>query len=64
MPSNFEKLALGSAQFGLAYGISNSHGKVSMNEVFRILTLAKSLGINTIDTASAYGNSEDVLGSY
>ena len=63
MPSNFEKLALGSAQFGLAYGISNSHGKVSMNEVFRILTLAKSLGINTIDTASAYGNSEDVLGS-
>jgi aryl-alcohol dehydrogenase-like predicted oxidoreductase len=63
MAGKFEKLALGTAQFGLEYGVSNLRGKVSMAEVSRILNLAESLGINSIDTASAYGNSEDVLGA-
>lgn len=56
------KLALGTAQFGLDYGISNADGKVDSSEVNKILTLAKKEGINTLDTAPAYGDSEKVLG--
>ncbi len=56
------RIALGTVQFGLEYGISNS-GKVSFEEVEKILNLAKKNSIDTIDTASGYGNSEKVLGS-
>ena len=56
------KLALGTAQFGLDYGVSNSQGQVCPNEVVNILTLAKQANIDTLDTAPAYGNSEKVLG--
>ena len=50
-------------QFGLDYGISNTSGKTSSEEVKLILSLAKRYGIQTIDTARAYGESETVLGS-
>lgn len=56
------KLALGTVQFGLDYGITNHDGQVAMDEVKNILGFAKVNGINTLDTASAYGNSEQVLG--
>jgi len=56
------KLALGTAQFGLDYGISNSQGQVSHSQVKDILERALALGINTLDCAGAYGNSEKVLG--
>ena len=56
------KLALGAAQFGLDYGVSNTHGKVEISEVENILQIAKKNGINTIDTAVVYGNSESILG--
>lgn len=56
------KLALGTAQFGLDYGISNTMGKTSLGEVERILSGARSKGFNTLDTAVAYGDSETVLG--
>lgn len=56
------KLALGTAQFGLDYGISNSQGQVPHSQVKDILEHASALGINTLDCAGAYGNSEKVLG--
>jgi len=56
------KLAIGTAQFGLDYGVANSNGKVSLGEVRKIFDLAEAIGIRTIDTASAYGNSEEVVG--
>ena len=56
------KLALGTAQFGLDYGITNSNGIVVKNEVHNILSLAKNYGIVTLDTAPDYGKSEKVLG--
>lgn len=56
------KLALGTVQFGLEYGISNKNGKVTPDEVKNILDYAKSIGIDTLDTAYGYGNSEEVLG--
>jgi len=63
--SNFiSKLAIGTAQFGMDYGISNQKGKVKEDEVEKILDLAFENGINTIDTAKAYGNSEEAIGNY
>jgi aryl-alcohol dehydrogenase-like predicted oxidoreductase len=56
------KLGLGSAQFGLDYGVSNTTGKVPIDTVARILEAAAGLGCKAIDTARAYGDSESVLG--
>ena len=56
------KLALGTAQFGLDYGVSNSFGQVKLLEVKSILEEAKKYNIDTLDTAILYGNSESILG--
>ena len=56
------KLALGTVQFGLPYGISNQSGQVSFDCVSEILKQAWQAGINTLDTAIAYGQSEQRLG--
>lgn len=56
------KLALGTVQFGLNYGIANIEGQVSYDEAKAILDLARAGGMDTIDTAIAYGDSEQRLG--
>ena len=56
------KLSLGSAQFGLDYGIANQSGKTKFKEVKKILKLAKKSKIDLIDTAISYGDSEKVIG--
>lgn len=56
------KLALGTVQFGLPYGIANQSGQVSPEEVGLILESAQQAGVRTLDTATAYGESEKVLG--
>jgi aryl-alcohol dehydrogenase-like predicted oxidoreductase len=56
------RLALGTAQFGLDYGIKNDTGKVPEIAVAKILQRARARDIDTLDTASAYGDSEAVLG--
>jgi aryl-alcohol dehydrogenase-like predicted oxidoreductase len=56
------KIALGTAQFGIPYGIANCIGKVAESDVKNILSLALHEGIDTLDTAAAYGDSEAVLG--
>lgn len=55
------KLALGTVQFGLDYGISNTVGKVPLKEVEAILSYAAANGIDILDTAQGYGESEKVL---
>lgn len=57
------KLALGTAQFGLDYGIANKFGKINRSESSKIVELSRASGIDTIDTAIAYGDSEKCLGS-
>ena len=56
------KLALGTVQFGLDYGVSNDCGEVQKSEVVRILNVCKDNDIHLLDTASSYGKSEQVLG--
>lgn len=58
------KIALGSAQFGMNYGVSNSGGQIKPEVAFRILDEARDSGVDTLDTAAAYGNSESVIGQY
>lgn len=58
-----DKLVVGSVQFGLKYGIQDNF-QVSYSEVTQILDYAASHKITTIDTAQAYGESEEVLGRY
>jgi len=56
------KIILGTVQFGLDYGVANNIGQVDKKEVKKILTFAEQNGINTLDTAIAYGDSERCLG--
>ncbi len=55
------RLGIGTVQFGVKYGISNNNGQTSLEEVSKILSLASENGINVLDTASGYGESEKVL---
>lgn len=56
------KLALGTAQFGSHYGLTNNLGKVPLYEVKKIISKAKEINLKTIDTAMDYFDSEEVLG--
>lgn len=58
------KIGLGTVQFGIDYGISNISGKTRSPEVGRILSLARENGVRLIDTASMYGDSEEVMGRF
>ena len=55
-------MTLGGVQFGLDYGITNAKGMVSERDSIAIIRHAITEGIQYIDTASAYGDSERVIG--
>jgi hypothetical protein len=56
------RLALGTVQFGLPYGIANQSGQVMRSVAKMMLQVAAANGIDTLDTAIAYGESEAYLG--
>ena len=56
------KLALGTVQFGLPYGINNTSGIPSSLEIKNIFKYAFSQDLNMLDTASAYGSVEQKIG--
>lgn len=55
-------IAIGTVQFGKVYGVANQNGQVSIKEILNILNIARSNGIDMLDTAAIYGNSEETLG--
>ena len=59
---NDNKIVLGTVQFGVNYGINNTGGQVPLEEVCKILKIAKTGGVKTLDTSAGYGQSELVLG--
>jgi len=59
-----QKIALGTVQFGMKYGISNKLGQTKNSEVKKILECAYRNGISMLDTAPSYGDSETVIGNY
>lgn len=60
--SVFDRLALGTVQFGMNYGVANQEGKIACDKVGTILEFAQCSGIDMLDTAIAYGDSERCLG--
>ena len=56
------RLALGTVQFGMPYGVANIRGQVSLEQAAAMLDEAQASGIDTLDTAVAYGEAEAVLG--
>lgn len=59
----FPRLILGSANFGLNYGIANKR-RLNKKEVFALLKTASRLKIWGIDTARGYGKAEEIIGSF
>lgn len=59
-PAN--RMVLGTAQFGLTYGIANTNGQPAQHQVNTLVQIAIANGVQYIDTARAYGESEQVLG--
>jgi len=61
---NNKKIIIGTAQFGLNYGVSNISGKTSKEEVKKILHYGKKNNLNYLDTSSHYGGAETLLGKF
>lgn len=61
--SDAGRLVLGTAQWGLAYGIANRLGPPDSAELGRIVATAAAAGVHTVDTARAYGSAEAVAGA-
>lgn len=59
---SIKKIIIGTAQFGLKYGIGNSNEKVAAKSIEKILSFANKNGIDTLDTAPSYGDAEKILG--
>ncbi|MBF0369962.1 MAG: aldo/keto reductase [Magnetococcales bacterium] len=62
--SGLARFGLGTVQLGMAYGLSNHHGQPGLKEAQAILNLAREEGLSLLDTAPAYGQSEQVLGNF
>jgi aryl-alcohol dehydrogenase-like predicted oxidoreductase len=58
-----KRIAIGTAQFGLDYGVVNTNGQVPPAEARAILEAARAAGVDTLDTAVDYGAAEERLGS-
>ncbi len=58
------KLSLGTAQFGMDYGITNTKGQVNLGDIELILRSSIESDVNFIDTAQSYGESEAILGNF
>lgn len=58
------KISIGTAQFGMNYGITNNKKSLTITEIGKILSYAKKNKINKIDTAYSYGSAEKKLGSF
>ena len=60
---SISELSLGTVQLGVSYGINNQSGKPDRTQAFGILDTALTNGISALDTAAAYGDSEQSSGS-
>ncbi len=58
------KFILGTAQFGMHYGINNKNGKIPIKEISAILNQAFKSKINFVDTAHSYKESQKILGRF
>ena len=57
-------MTIGTVQLGLNYGIANENGKPDEEKSFSMLRAAFENDVTSLDTARAYGNSEEVIGRF
>lgn len=57
-------MSLGTVQLGMNYGIANDGGKPDEAKSHSMLRAALECGITSLDTARAYGDSEEVIGRF
>ena len=60
----FKQLSIGTAQFGLDYGISNISGKISSSELDSIFHYMQSKDLFEFDAAQSYGDAESKLAKF
>lgn len=60
----FSQLMLGTVQLGLNYGVANDQGQPSSAAARNLLSSSLRYGVNVLDTARTYGNSEEVIGGF
>jgi aryl-alcohol dehydrogenase-like predicted oxidoreductase len=58
------RLARGTAQLGMPYGVANRRGQPSPDEAAAILERALYGGIHCLDTAAGYGEAERLIGEH
>jgi len=61
-PPVASRLCIGTAQFGMPYGIANCSGVPDQAQVTRMMAIALDHGVRHFDTAQDYGDSETKLG--
>lgn len=63
-----QQLLLGTAQWGLDYGVTNTEGRIPEQKLEALAQQARHLGIEVLDTAPVYGDAEsrvkDVAGDF
>lgn len=64
MLNKISKMSLGTVQLGMDYGINNSVGRPDEATAHELLKTALDGGVSVLDTASAYGGSEAVIGGF
>lgn len=57
-----KKIILGTAQFGMEYGVVNKSGQIEISQASEIISFLTENHVSTLDTAVVYGNSESILG--
>jgi len=57
--SDNSRLVIGCAQFGMPYGLIRNQSKLAQDQVQKVLLKAYENGIRALDTAEAYGDSEE-----
>jgi len=59
---SMDNICIGTAQFGMSYGVANKTGQLSSENIRKIIDFVVEKGITYFDTAQSYGNSESILG--
>jgi aryl-alcohol dehydrogenase-like predicted oxidoreductase len=62
LQGNCDRLVLGTAQFGMPYGVANLIGQPDPETVTSIVSAVWNCGVRFFDTAQTYGASEAILG--
>lgn len=57
------RLVLGAAQLGMSYGVVNKTGRPDLATARTMIRTLADRGVTVIDTAAAYGTSEEVVGA-